>query len=79
MKIFVSPDLVRGVALAAFFLAQIIAGAMIAVVRYHFKNFALTDDKRAKNILKIMGIGAVAAFIVAVLALSAVLNKNFNL
>lgn len=75
----VSSELIRGMALAAFFLVQIIAGAMVAVARYHFKNFALPDDRRAKSILNIMGVGAVAAFIAAALALSEALNQNLNL
>ena len=65
-----SPPLIKGLALVVFLLVQILALAIVLIIRYHFKLFAIPHDRTAKLILSTLTLGTVLIALLASLFLS---------
>lgn len=59
------PAVIKNVILAVFIFVQVAAAALVIIIRYHFRLFALPGDRRARMIVNLMSLGAAAFFLVA--------------
>jgi len=65
-----TPALIKSLALLGFLLVQALALAIVLIIRYHFKLFAVPHDRAAKLILNTLTLGAVLVALLASLFLS---------
>lgn len=65
-----SPALTQGLAIIAFLIVQVLALAIVLIIRYHFKLFAIPHDRTAKLILNTLTLGTVLIALLASLLVS---------
>lgn len=73
------PHFLKIFILLAFLFIQIFSFGMVFVMRYHFRLFAVPDDRRTKTMLRLLIFGTLFFFFVALVLVYLNFNTDFKL